>query len=372
MQNPVRILHWGLHDNIGGVETFVMNVYRQLDKSQIQFDFLIDYDANIAFEDEIIAMGGRIYRVLYPKRQSIVKHYYYLYRFFKEHATEYKGLHMHLNFKNFIAPLIYAKRFKIPIRIAHSHNAGNMHVVNTKHDWMYRQNEIKIRKVSTHLLACSELAGNWMFHSNSFEVVNNGIDTNTFRYDKMIRKQVRNELGIEHKKVIGFVGRLQYQKNPEFVVEIFHEIHKKDEETVLILVGDGPDRNLLEKKVSDLGLRDSVIFLGVRQDIPRLLQSFDLFLLPSRFEGLGIVLIEAQATGLPCLTSKNVVPEEANVTDLLTYISLEELPEIWANIALEQFDVLRENQTTKIFEQNYDVAQTVEQLQNLYLMKVEK
>lgn len=371
MEKPIRVLHWGMLGGLGGIETFIMNVYRHIDKTKIQFDFLTTHDGSIAFEDEIITSGGKIYKEIYSKRESLVKHYQSLDNFFKKHQGEFQAIHMHMNNINFIRPMKLAKKYNIPIRVYHSHNAGTMHQNYSNIQKLQEfYNRKVINKYATHLMACSSLAGKWMFHSNSFEVINNGIDTDKFSYDQMTRKQVRAELGIEHKKIIGFVGRLQYQKNPEFVVEIFHEIHKKDEETVLILVGDGPDRNLLEKKVFDLGLRDSVVFLGVRQDIPQLLQSFDLFLLPSRFEGLGIVLIEAQCSGLPCLTSKDVVPQEANVTDLLTYISLEELPQAWANIALEQFDVLREDQSSKIFEQNYDIVQTVEQLQNLYLMKV--
>ena len=151
---------------------------------------------------------------------------------------------MHMNNINFIRPMKLAKKYNIPIRVYHSHNAGTMHQNYSNIQKLQEfYNRKVINKYATHLMACSSLAGKWMFHSNSFEVINNGIDTDKFSYDQMTRKQVRAELGIEHKKIIGFVGRLQYQKNPAFVVEIFHEIHKKDEETVLILVGDGPDRN---------------------------------------------------------------------------------------------------------------------------------
>lgn len=368
MSKPIRVLHWGMLGGLGGIETFIMNVYRKIDRNKIQFDFLTTHDGQIAFEDEIIRLGGRVHRVVYSKRESLIKHYLGLEEFFKNNSQHYHVIHMHMNYINFIRPMKLAKKYNIPVRIYHSHNSGHMHLNNTKAQRFQESiNRQIISKYATNLLACSNLAGKWMFQGNDFTVLNNGIDTKKFLFNEDIRYKMRNELNVNDKKVIGFIGRLQYQKNPLFVIDIFNEIYKKDVNTVLIMVGLGPLKEELQMKVEQYNLQDSVLFLGSRNDIPDLLQAFDLFLLPSRFEGLGIVLIEAQATGLPCLTSRDVVPKEARVTNLLTYVSLEEKPESWASIALNNISTERKNQRDCIINKNYDIQQTIEQLEKIYL-----
>lgn len=368
MSDPIRILHWGMHNNIGGVETFLINVYRHIDRNKIQFDFLIDFDGEIAFEDEIINMGGCIHRVLYPKKKSLIKHYYTLNKFFKSNPN-YNGLHMHLNNSNFIIPLKYAKKYNIPIRIAHSHNAGNMIVDKKVINILSNLNRKKLIKYTTNRLACSNLAGSWMFEQDDFQVINNGIVTKEFLYNSEIRLKKLNELNLVGKKVIGTIGRLQYQKNPEFVLEVFKEIHKRDKDTVLLMIGQGPLEFKIKELISKYKLNNAVYLLGMKKKVSDYLQVFDLFLLPSRFEGLGIVLIEAQASGLPCLTSKDVVPLEAKVTNLLTYIDLNMGAEYWADIALRKLGIERENRYDEILSAGYDISNTVNLLENIYLNK---
>lgn len=368
MSKPIRVLHWGMLGGLGGIEIFIMNIYRNIDRSKVQFDFLTTHDGKIAFEDEIIEFGGEIHKVIYSKRESLIKHYISLEEFFKNNSHRYQVIHMHMNNINFIRPLKLAKKYGIPIRICHSHNAGNMHR-NYRKVQMFQEyiNRKVIGRYTTHLLACSNLAGNWMFHNNRFDILNNGIDTKKFLFNEEVRRKVRCELSIDNKKVIGTIGRLQYQKNPLFIIDIFNQMKKKDINTVLIMVGEGPLKEEVEERIKSYKLEDSVFLLGARNDIPELLQAFDLFLLPSRFEGLGIVLIEAQASGLPCLTSKDVVPEEARVTDLLTYVSLEELAQTWAVVALEVMKQTRYDRSKEVLKQRYDIRQTVAQLEKIYL-----
>ena len=307
------------------------------------------HDGKIAFEDEIIEYGGEIHKVIYSKRDSLIKHYMSLEEFFKNHHHRYQAIHMHMNNINFIRPLKLAKKYGIPVRIYHSHNAGNMHgdytIIQRFQEYVNRR---VISRYKTDLLACSNLAGNWMFDNNEFDVLNNGIQTKKFLFNEEVRKKVRCELGIENKKVIGTIGRLQYQKNPLFIIDVFNEIKKEDINTVLVMVGEGPLKEEVEQRIISYKLEDSVFLLGARNDIPALLQAFDLFLLPSRFEGLGIVLIEAQTSGLPCLTSKDMVPKEARVTDLLKFISLQEFPHTWATVALEAMKQKRYDRSKEV------------------------
>ena len=366
MSEPIRILHWGMLGGIGGIEMFIMNVYRNIDRSKVQFDFLTTHNGKIAFEDEIKELGGRIYKEIYSKSESIVKHYQSLDNFFRNHP-EFKGIHMHVNNINFITPLKYAKKYNIPIRILHSHNSGNMF---GNPSLIFRMQEYYNKKVvnkyATQLFACSQDAGKWMFGNNKFKVINNAIDVTKFKFNNDIRKKKREELNIKNKKVIGFIGRLQYQKNPEFLIEIFRDINKKDKNTVLVIVGVGDLQQKVNELIEEYDLKNNVILLGTRTDIAELLQAFDLFILPSRFEGLGIVLIEAQASGLSCIASADVIPKEVKITNLLEFISLKENSKVWAQTALKMIGNNRINTINKITLEGYNIETQIKILENLY------
>lgn len=367
MKYPIRILHWGMLGGLGGVETFIMNTYRHIDKSKIQFDFLTLHDAPIAFEDEIIQSGGKIYKEIYSKRESIIKHHLSLQNFFNKH-TEISGVHMHMNSITYHAPLIFAKKNKIPIRIYHSHNSANMHPSNSIIKKYLEQNtRSNVDKYATNLFACSDLAGKYMFGDKSFSVIKNAIDTKKYIFNETVRNQKRQELELGDNFVVGTVGRLQFQKNPEFIIETFKSLHDKVNNSILVIVGAGPLREKVEKMIKEYNLEDCVKLLGQRNDVPELMQAFDCFLLPSRFEGLGIVLIEAQAAGLPCFTSESVVPQDVEITDLMEFISLDKNSEFWANRILEKKNVVRKNTYEQIKVAGFDIYDMVDKLQEFYL-----
>ncbi len=363
-QKVVRILQIGCTQNCGGMENFVMNTYRNIDRNKIQFDFLTTHNGKIAYEDEIESLGGKIYRVTYRKSENIVKHYTALYQFFKDHP-EIDGIHMNSCFFNYILPLKIAKKFGIKTRIFHAHNSANMFGDTFFYRLLGKYTKSKIKKLATHLLACSDEAGKYMFDDN-FEVIENGIDTNSFKFDENRRKNKQEELQINGRKVIGFVGRLQEQKNPMFALEVFKALYAIRKDVIFLIVGDGELKGEMLEYVRQNNLEEAVVFLGMRKDMSDLYQVMDVFFLPSKFEGLGIVFIEAQANGLNCITSTGI-PDETCITDLVKRIDLEQPIEIWKNELLSKLDEIRDEKYHKMVKDKYGISITVDKLEQIYL-----
>lgn len=332
----IRVLHILHSMNRGGIETFLMNIYRNVDRGEVQFDFLLHVDEECAYDDEIIAMGGKIFRIP-GRRQGIQKNRRALDSFFSEH-TEYKIVHQHVSSLSYIEPLRIAARKNIPVRIIHSHNT--MEGGGKFHKYLHLWNQRDLEQYATDFLACSEPAALWIcgqkrFKMKKYMIIKNGINTKDFSYSRQNREKIRDELGIKGEKVIGHIGRFSPQKNHTFLIDIFNYINKKDPDIILLLVGDGNLRQQIQNKVNRLGLQDRVIFTGIRADVPDLYCAMDVFLFPSLYEGLGMVLVEAQAAGLPCVVSEKGIPEEVKLNNNLLFISLEKKPEWWAAACLE-------------------------------------
>ncbi|QDY44832.1 glycosyltransferase family 1 protein [Planococcus glaciei] len=307
---PIRILQVLASLDIGGAEMMIMNIYRNIDKSKIQFDFVVnDQIQQYAFESEIESMGGRIYRIPRYKITNYLAYKKVWEDLLLEHP-EWQVIHGHHTSPAFIY-LPIAKRLKRNT-IAHSHTAGSGESFKSKLKILTRY---PIRHMADYLFSCSALAGEWMFgKKKKIYVLNNAIDTNKFLFSTSSREEKRLELQLENKFVIGHVGRMYPEKNHFFLIDIFDSIYKQNNNTVLLLIGDGKLRSQLEKKVMELNLSENVIFTGIRNDIPELMQAMDLFLFPSLYEGLPVTLIEAQASGLPCVVS-NTVTEETKITN---------------------------------------------------------
>lgn len=377
MTEPIRILQWGMLGGFGGVEAFIMNVYRNIDRSKVQFDFLESHDeGKLAYEDEILALGGRIYRVMYSQRESLVKSHSGLLRFFREHP-EFKGIHVNANYP-YAYPLKVAKEAGIPLRILHSHNSGSGSQFGPQPSGLKalikacRDNVVRrqIDTAPTHYFACSRQAADYMFPDKPFTWVKNGIDTAKFAFNPAVRQRVRAELGVEDgTRLIGFCGRFRKQKNPLFLLEIFAEYARMEMNTKLMLVGIGELEQQMLKKVEELDIADKVMFLGARTDMPDLYQAMDLFLLPSLFEGFGIVYAEAQCAGLPCLASKDAVPAAAKITDLLEFVSLREPVRQWAEEChrLLSDGKGRRDYSTVVKDKGFDVHDVASELQRFYL-----
>lgn len=311
----------------GGVEAVVMNYYRQIDRRKIQFDFIVDNDSTCPQEQEILSLGGRVIRI--APYQKIIANMRDLKQIFQK--NKYKIVHAELTTMS-VFSLAVAKKCGVPVRICHGHNTACKG--ETKKNVMKYMLRLFSKTFATHYFACSDYAGKWLYGKNigkskRYKVIPNAINTEKYRFDPAISAEMRKSLGIEDKFVIGHIGRFVYQKNHDFLIDIFSEVHKQNDKAVLLLIGEGPLLEDVKAKVHRLGLDDFVIFLGVREDANRLYQAFDVFCLPSRYEGLGMVAIEAQISGLPTIVS-NGIPGEAKITNRISYLNLNEKSETWA------------------------------------------
>jgi glycosyltransferase involved in cell wall biosynthesis len=358
---PKRILHVVTHMNRGGLETMIMNYYRHIDRSKVQFDFLVHREQKADYDDEILSMGGKIYR-LQPLNPFSGCYRRSLDAFFAEHK-EYEIVHSHLDCMAGI-PLKYAKKYGVRVRIAHSHNNSQPKDAKYILKLFYKR---QIAGQATRLFACGTDAGRWMFGTDDFTVLNNAIDAAAYRYDPAVGQQVRRELDIaENALVVGHVGRFCTQKNHSFLMDVFASVLQKRPDAVLVLIGAGELRAEMEAKARELGIADNVIFAGLRADVNRLLQALDVFMLPSLHEGLPLSVVEAQAAGLPCLISDKV-PLECQKTDLVCQLPLTESPEVWAQAVLAAATQPRKDTLDQIRCSGFDVRKNAVWLENYYL-----
>ena len=349
----------------GGVESVVMNYYRHIDKTKIQFDFICDNDStNIPYE-EIEKLGGKV--ILIPPYQKVFKYHKTLKKVLKD--GNYKIVHSHINTLSMFS-LFAAKCAGVPVRIAHSHSTTNKK--EKKKNLLKQVLRPFSRLFATDYMCCSELAGRWLFGNKEYDkgnvyLLNNAIDLDKFKYDEKVRKEKRKELNIsDDTLVIGHVGRFVEQKNHRFLIDIFYEVHKKEKNSILLLAGQGPLMDEIKEKVKKLGLEDNVRFLGQRNDINELYQAMDLFLFPSLYEGLGMVLIEAQYAGLNCYCS-DAVPKEAYISNLLTEINLSESASKWAEKIIErQNKFTRKDMTEELKDSGYDIRNETKKLEEEY------
>lgn len=350
--------------NRGGAETMIMNLYRNIDKTKIQFDFVVHTTEKCAFDDEIIKNGGKIYRV---PRYKIYNHFKYvreLKKIFKEHQ-EYSIIHCHINSTASIITNI-AKKYKMKT-IVHSHSTAYQKGISGKYkEFLQKKMKKNDNSKVDFNFACSNEAGKWLYGNNKFKVINNAIESDIFIFNKEKRQRIRENYDIKNKFVIGHVGRFSKIKNHEFLIDIFEEILKIKKDSVLILVGDGENIDKIKLKVKKLNIEDKVIFTGIQSNINEILMGMDILLLPSLFEGLPVTLVEAQATGLKCIISDNI-SQEINITELITTVSLQKEPKIWAQKVIENKDYLRENMQKDIIRKGYDIKSTVKELEKIYL-----
>jgi glycosyltransferase involved in cell wall biosynthesis len=329
---PIRVLHivGGVMD-VGGIEMFLMNYYRHIDRNLIQFDFCIVEEGNGHFDQEIRSLGGVIYNLPSKKRQPI-NHLKGLLKVLKEYQNY--PVHMHLDGMNGLYGLIaFLKNNKI--RISHSHNTN--HLTNNPIKRFFHDSfRLLNRVVNNHFTACSNDASLWLHgKSNSHKsiIIRNAIDTKKFAFDETLRNQYRGHYGITDEIVIGHVGRLHPQKNHRFILNIAMELKALNVNFKIVFVGDGELHNDVETFITKNELSKIVIIVG-KTDTPEVYYNmFDLFILPSLFEGLGISLIEAQSNGLPCLVSENI-PAEAILSSRTRIIPLDEISS-WVNIVLD-------------------------------------
>ena len=304
MGEPIRVLHILQRMEAGGTQALLMNIYRKIDRTKVQFDFLVVYKEKQFYDDEIEKMGGHVYKLSFREDLNLPKFQKDLAVFFTQHH-EYKIVHCHAYTIGYFC-LKAAKKAGIPVRIAHSHSNAAVHDVKLPLKLIMQK---LFTRYSTDLFACSEEAGKFAFKGKKFGIVQNAIDSQKFIADANIREEIRKALRVENKFVVGHVGRMQPEKNHDFLIDVFAELKKSKPDAELILVGTGPLEDKVKSKVVEKGLSDCVHFLGNRKDMNRIYQAMDVFVFPSLFEGLGIVAIEAQAAGVPIVCSEGLPPE---------------------------------------------------------------
>ena len=359
MSQPLRVLHIVTYMGRGGLETMIMNYYRNIDRSKVQFDFLVHRDFKADYDDEIERLGGRIYRISQLNPFSI-SYYKELNKFFSE--NRYKIVHCHLDCMSAI-PLSIAKKYNIPVRIAHSHNSSQ----DKNFKYIIKVFAKKfIPFFSTDLFACSKIAGKWMFGNYNYSIFNNAIDTSKFIYNKFKELEIKNRLNLTNNFVIGHIGRFNPQKNHDFLIDIFYEVYKCDNTAKLVLVGSGDLQKSIENIVEKYGLTDTVLFLGSRDDVHEILQAFDVFVFPSLYEGLGIVAIEAQCAGIPCIVS-DTVPEDTRITSDFNFLSLNSPANRWANEIIKYKNFQKSDSSDIIISSGYDVSEKAKWLEEYYL-----
>lgn len=335
-----NVLVFGMTENPGGVESFLMNYYRRIDLNRFHFDFLCNSYDPVAFEDEIHAMGGRTVHFT-SRRRNPLRFRRELESFFVKHAGEYQAIWVNINSLANIDYLKMARKYGIPKRIIHSHNAQNM---DTKlRGMLHEANRGTLGRYATDFWACSEYAAKWFYAGKGGKgelrhpavVIRNAIDVEKIRGGVARREEFRRQAGGEadwsDKYIIICIGRLHFQKNQKFAIDIMADLIPEMPDARLVLVGQGEDEEMLRAHVREKGLENEVYFAGVVTDIPGWLGAADFFLFPSVFEGLGIAGLEAQAAGLPVLASADVIPEDIAVTDLLRFYSLQKDAAEWAN-----------------------------------------
>lgn len=364
MSEPIRILHVLQRMEAGGTQALLMNLYRNIDRNKVQFDFLVEYPNKQFYDDEIISLGGKIYYTNVRNDYNLLKFQKQLKKILNE--NQYKIIHVHAFTIGFIT-LRMAKKCGVPVRIAHSHNN------ETVRDKKYILKKIlqKIYPIyATDLFACSEEAGEYLFGNKEFKVLNNAIDTSKFQYNEETRIKTREELGINNNFVVGHVGRLHEQKNHQKLISIFFNIKKKEDNAKLLLVGSGPLEDKIKQQVKEMNLEKDVIFLGNRNDMYKIYQAMDVFIFPSLFEGLGIVAIEAQAAGTPVICSDRL-PKIVEITDLCKKIPLEESDAKWAeSVNLEKKDNNDRYKYSEIVKNaGYDIIEVAKEMEQYYLEK---
>jgi len=366
----IRVLHILHSMNRGGAEVMLMNYYRNIDRSRVQFDFLLTEPQRCLFEDEIESLGGKVFRVPLLRMSNPLPYINGVKRFFREHS-EYKIVHSHTSSKSAV-PLWVAKRCGIPIRIAHSHNNKSEAGVSGRvRDFL----KIPLKSVATDFFACGEAAAEWlygqkMWNAGRVKVVRNAIPVEKYEYNEEIREFIREKFAIQPQTlVLGMVARFSGQKNHMFALDVIKVLRERGCDVKLLLVGDGELKNEIVQKVKDLSLQDEVVMTGVVNDVHNYLQAMDVVLMPSFNEGLGIALIEAQVNGLHCVVSTGV-PQEADVTGNVMFLPLD--VNKWADCIMTNRELYIQRDVEaqeKVKEAGYDIKKASKRLEDWYAKK---
>ena len=356
----IKVLHIINGMGSGGAEMVIMNWYRHINRERYQFDFLLRTKTNI-YKNEIEEYGGNIYYTsTFPKHWN--KNYKETEEFFVQH--KYDVVHIHANALIYMKAAIEAKKHNKPIIIMHSHSTKTAKKIYLP---LHKLNMFRLDKYVNIKLACSEKAGKWMFGKEKYQIIENAVDTKIFNYYPKQREELRQQYGVTDSFVVGHVGRFLPSKNHLFLIDIFVEILKIKQNAVLLLIGEGSEKKNIEDKVKKIGIDNKVRFLGVRADVAQIEQLMDVFVFPSRFEGLPVALIEAQFTHLPCIVSSNI-SREVQLNNAIKFYPIENSAKDWA---LETIELVNQCEREKVLfntnSQKYHIEKIINDLEQVYL-----
>ena len=361
MSAPIRVLHILQRMEAGGTQAFLMNIYRNIDKTQVQFDFLVEYPEKQFYDDEIISMGGRIFYSDVRKSKNIFKFKTQLKNIIQK--NNYKIVHVH-TYSIGCFVLRAAKKYNVNTRIAHAHSNS----MTKKNRTIKKLLKVLYPIWATDYLACSEEAAEFQFHGKPYLIIKNPIDLHKFIFNKRARLKTRNGIGIKDELLVGHVGRFKPEKNHSFLFKVFLEIKQVEKNAKLLLIGNGENQETIHKMIKENALEESVIVMNNIRQIDKMYQAMDLFIFPSLYEGLGMTTIEAQASGLPVVCSDRL-PDEVRVTNNIIKLSLNDAPQEWAKTALKLFSTTNRGTNTDERLKEYDARETAYKMQQYYIKR---
>lgn len=366
----LRVLQVGMTRNLGGIETYLIEQFRHLDKSTIDYDFVnITGEYSICYEDEILASGSKIFKVV-SRHKNPLLHYWQWFNILLQNKGVYDVIVLNTNSLEYVFPLVLGKVFGIPVRVIHSHNSGFENKQGLARRLLVGMNKKLLAWSANLRFACSQFAGKWMFQDNPYHVIYNAIDIHKYDANSIVREETRNALGLHTELTLLHVGRFSYQKNHSFLLDIFKEVHAIQPDSVLLLVGDTTEESEflteVKRKIKDYGLENSVRLLGRRDDVNKIMQAADVLVMPSFFEGLTVVGIEAQASDLPLLLS-DTVTKELGLLPSTQFISLKAGPTVWAEAVLNNRQHNRQSRYEELKAAGYDIENETERVEKLLL-----
>ena len=360
----IKVLHIGMSANYGGLESFVINMYRNMDKEKIQFDFIDTTNGNMAYKEEYIRYGSKIHNVV-ARKKNFIKSYCQLKKILVEGNYDY--IHMHLMTYSWVEPIIIANKYCHNTKIiVHSHLTGFDKNTSIKEKLLHCIGKKRIKNINYIKLACGVETGIWLFgdDKNNFKVIEIGIAVDKYKYNEYFREKIRNKLGIKYDTVVfGHVGNFSYQKNYPALINIFNEYHKKNKNSKLLLLGQGTLMDDVIDKVKKMNIYNDVIFIGMVKNVNEYYSAMDFFLFPSFYEGLSIAMIEAQTAGLNCYASKNIA-KETDISGNVCFVDIYDSP---SNIAEKlPCKINNKNRNEVSLDTRYDVKNASRKLLNVY------
>lgn len=366
----LRVLQVGMTRNLGGIETYLIEQFRHLDKSKIDYDFVnITGEYSICYEDEILASGSKIFKVV-SRHKNPLLHYWQWFNILLQNKGVYDVIVLNTNSLEYVFPLVLGKIFGIPVRVIHSHNSGFENKQGLARRLLVGMNKKLLAWSANLRFACSQFAGQWMFKDNPYHVIYNAIDIHKYDADLAVRDEMRQALNLDTALTLLHVGRFSYQKNHSFLLDIFKEVHSIQPDSLLLLVGDTTEESEFltefKRKIKAYGLENVVRLLGRRDDVNKIMQAADVLVMPSFFEGLTVVGIEAQASDLPLLLS-DTVTKELGLLPSTQFISLEAGPTAWAEAIVNSKQHNRQSRYEELKAAGYDIGNETERVEKLLI-----